>query len=470
MSRRATRRHTATAFITASITVLGLVLLGVTVPATAASAATSACSTTTLAQAQSRILSEVNAARAKAKVPKVIANAAMNTVATNWSKKQAAANAMKHNPSYSTQIPKGWRTAGENVAAGFAVTQVSAAWMKSAGHKANILRSAFTHIGIGMACSSSGKAYYTQVFAGYPAGVAGVTAPRKLTAGTPSIAGTPKAGLTLTARPGAWTAGTTFRYQWYVGGKAVSGATKATFVPTQAQRGKTVFVRVKGSKPGYTTIQKNSRSTARIAPLSTLTRGTPAISGSALVGGALTVTPGKWTAGTAFSYQWRAAGVAVAGATKATFVPRAADRGKSITVTVAARKAGYAGVVVTTRGTPAVAAGTLTASIPTITGAPVAGAPLTAVPRTWTAGTVFAYQWFADGAVIPGATQSVFTPTEAQVGAVLTVRVTGALNGYTSRALTSAATGPVAAPAPEPEETPAPEPTPTPEPSPTLAP
>lgn len=264
MSRRAPRRHTVAAFAAA----FSLVLLGVTVPATTATAATSACSTTTLAQAQSRILGEVNAARAAAKVPKVTANAAMHTVATNWSKKQAAANVMKHNPSYSTQIPKGWRTAGENVAAGYAVTQVSAAWMKSAGHKANILRSAFTHIGIGMACSASGKPYYTQVFAGYPAGVPGVTAPRTLTAGTPSIAGTAKAGVTLKARTGTWTGGTTFRYQWYVGGKAVSGATKATYVPTQAQRGKTVTVKVAGIKTGYTTVAKTSKATARIAPRS----------------------------------------------------------------------------------------------------------------------------------------------------------------------------------------------------------
>lgn len=441
MPRRAPRRPT---IITAFIATLGLALFGATIPATAAHAA-STCDTTTLAQAQSRILGEVNAARVNAKVPKVTANAAMNTVATNWSKKQAAAGVMSHNPYYSTQIPKGWRSAGENVAAGYAISQVSAAWMASAGHKANIIRSSFTHIGIGLACSASGKPFYTQVFAGYPPGVAGVTAPWNLTAATPTIAGTVKANFTLTARPGTWTTGTTFRYQWYVGGVAVTGATKSTFVPVHAQRGKTVTVKITGSKSGYSTTSRTSRATAPIAGLSTLTRSTPTIVGNAKVGAVLTVRLGTWTTGTAFWYQWKASGVAIAGATKATYVPRAADRGKTLTVEVVARKLGYFTVIARTPATAAIATGTLVASVPTIAGSPVAGATLTATPGTWTPGTVLAYRWFADGAAVEGASQAAFTPPEGHVGAVLTVRVTGTLNGFAARTMTSAATAPVAA-------------------------
>lgn len=439
MSRRAPQRPR---IITAFIATLGLTLLGVTVPAAAASAA-STCATTTLAQAQSRILGEVNTARTNAKVPKLTANAAMNTVATNWSKKQAAAGVMSHNPSYSTQIPKGWRAAGENVAAGYAVAQVSAAWMASAGHKANIVTSSFTHIGIGMACSASGKAFYTQVFAGYPAGVAGVTAAKALTAPTPTIAGTAKANLTLTARPGTWTAGTGLRYQWYVGGAAVSGATKATFMPAHAHRGKTATVRVTGSQSGYT-ISKTSKATARIAGLSTLAKSTPTIVGNAKVGAVLTARTGTWTAGTSFWYQWRAAGKNIAGATKAVYVPRAGDRGKALTVEVIARKPGYFTVVTTTRATAAIATGTLNASVPAITGQPRVGVTLTAAPGPWTTGTALAYQWFADGVAVPGATQATFTPTEVHSGAVLTVRVTGRLEGFAARTMTSVVTAPVA--------------------------
>lgn len=436
MPRRAPQRPS---LITAAVAALSLVLVTVAVPASAAT--TSACSTTTLAQAQSRILGEVNAARTTAKLGKVSANAAMNTVATNWSKKMASANAMSHNPSYSTQIPAGWRSAGENVAVGYAVSQVSAAWMKSPGHRANILRSSFTHIGIGLACSSSGRPYYTQVFAGYPAGVAGVTA--RLTAPTPTISGTPKANLTLTARPGTWTKGTALRYQWYVGGAAVSGATKATFMPVHAQRGKTVTVKVTGSKAGYTTVSKTSKATAKIAGLSTLARSTPTIVGNAKVGAVLTAKPGAWTSGTTFWYQWKAAGKDIAGATKAVYVPRAADRGKALTVTVTGRKAGFFTVIVTSRATASIATGTLVAGAPTISGEPHVGATLTAVPGTWTRGTALAYQWSADGQPIPGATAPTFVPDEEHAGAALRVSVTGTLTGFHARTVNSPITGAV---------------------------
>ena len=83
-----------------------------------------------------------------------------------------------------------------------------------------------------------------------------------LTAATPTITGTLKAGSTLTAKPGTWKAGTstkvTFKYQWLVAGKAVAGATKSTWkVPTSA-KGKKVTVKVTGSATGYTAQAKTS--------------------------------------------------------------------------------------------------------------------------------------------------------------------------------------------------------------------
>mgnify|MGYP003704356425 CR=1 FL=1 len=45
----------------------------------------------------------------------------------------------------------------------------------------------------------------------------------------PKISGTAKVGSTLTAKPGTWTSKTTFSYQWYANGKAISKATKVTY-------------------------------------------------------------------------------------------------------------------------------------------------------------------------------------------------------------------------------------------------
>ena len=57
-----------------------------------------------------------------------------------------------------------YRSAGENIARGQTTPQkVVDAWMNSSGHRANILNSSYTHIGVGYA--SSGH-YWTQMFIG----------------------------------------------------------------------------------------------------------------------------------------------------------------------------------------------------------------------------------------------------------------------------------------------------------------
>ena len=57
-----------------------------------------------------------------------------------------------------------YRSAGENIAKGYATPQaVVNGWMNSTGHRANILNSSFTHIGVGFV--ADGK-YWTQMFIG----------------------------------------------------------------------------------------------------------------------------------------------------------------------------------------------------------------------------------------------------------------------------------------------------------------
>ncbi len=57
-----------------------------------------------------------------------------------------------------------YRSAGENIARGQATPEaVVNAWMNSAGHRANILNSSFTHIGVGYVADGR---YWTQMFIG----------------------------------------------------------------------------------------------------------------------------------------------------------------------------------------------------------------------------------------------------------------------------------------------------------------
>lgn len=62
----------------------------------------------------------------------------------------------------------GWRSVGENIAYGQRTpAEVQQGWMDSPGHRANILNTGYTHIGVG-AYNHNGTWYWTQVFAQFP--------------------------------------------------------------------------------------------------------------------------------------------------------------------------------------------------------------------------------------------------------------------------------------------------------------
>ena len=55
--------------------------------------------------------------------------------------------------------------AGENIAYGtITAERMMELWMNSPGHRANILSTAFTHLGVGAVKTSSGSWYASQVF------------------------------------------------------------------------------------------------------------------------------------------------------------------------------------------------------------------------------------------------------------------------------------------------------------------
>lgn len=59
-----------------------------------------------------------------------------------------------------------YKTAGENLAINTNVSAAEAAFMKSSGHRANILNSSYTDVGIGVVHSSDGSVYVVQEFIG----------------------------------------------------------------------------------------------------------------------------------------------------------------------------------------------------------------------------------------------------------------------------------------------------------------
>lgn len=71
---------------------------------------------------------------------------------------------------------------------------------------------------------------------------------------TPTVSGTPKVGSKLTATAGAWwPAPTKVSYQWYRNGAKISGATSRTRTLTSADRGRSLKVKVTGSRAAFVT-------------------------------------------------------------------------------------------------------------------------------------------------------------------------------------------------------------------------
>ncbi len=78
---------------------------------------------------------------------------------------------------------------------------------------------------------------------------------------------------------------------------------------------------------------------------------------------------------------------------------------------------------------------------PSVSGMAKVGTMLTASPGKWSpADATISFRWRADGVGIAGATGATFTPTPAQEGKMLSVRVTAARLGYPTTSVVSAST------------------------------
>jgi hypothetical protein len=111
----------------------------------------------------SRFVSYTNSARAAHGLHGYAVSSDLSALARRWAAHMAAHHQLAHNPSFTSQVCC-WTQVGENVGAGGTASAIQRAFMASSPHRANILSTGFTQIGVGTARGSNGKLYVDELF------------------------------------------------------------------------------------------------------------------------------------------------------------------------------------------------------------------------------------------------------------------------------------------------------------------
>jgi hypothetical protein len=166
-------------------------------------------------------------------------------------------------------------------------------------------------------------------------------------------------------------------------------------------------------------------------------------------GAALSCSPGNWSESpTGYAYQWLSDGKAIAGATSQSYTVTTGDAGSSLQCEVAASDGGVGpGLAVSAPFLvpPAASTAPPTPGTPKVEGllfdfgGKLFGTgELTCKPGTaWSGEPTFSYQWFLDGAAIPGATASIYTVSESQLPGTFQCEVTGTNAGGAAAAFSA---------------------------------
>ncbi|MHC6179958.1 CAP domain-containing protein [Clostridium sp. JNZ X4-2] len=126
----------------------------------------------TISTEANEVIKLVNVERSKNGLTPLKANAELSKVATAKAQDMIDKNYFSHtSPTYGSPFDMmkkfgiSYTAAGENIAYGQKTpAEVMNAWMNSSGHRANILNSNFTEIGVGVAKDKNGTPYWVQMF------------------------------------------------------------------------------------------------------------------------------------------------------------------------------------------------------------------------------------------------------------------------------------------------------------------
>jgi hypothetical protein len=227
--------------------------------------------------------------------------------------------------------------------------------------------------------------------------------------------------------PGSWSpAPSSITVRWLADGAAIPGATAANYVPTPAEKGKSLTAEVTAQLDGYSA-GRAVLATAPVAPGTSQAAEVPAIQGTAEVGQTLTLTSASWVPQPAkVTTQWYADGDAIPGATGASLVLTRDHIDRRISARVTASSSGYRKSRSDVVATAPVLAKPVTITTPSrVKGTPVVGRKLVAqVGTVRPVDAKASYAWFRDGQRIARTTRPTYTVRRADLGHALSVQVT----------------------------------------------
>ena len=222
-----------------------------------------------------------------------------------------------------------------------------------------------------------------------------------------------------------------FTYQWMLNGVAIAGATSATYDLAAASAAQAGLYSVKVTGPANT-VTSAGAALSVLSPFVFTTQPLGALTTTSIATGLPKVLSVAVSGTGPFTYQWRKDGVAIAGATLATYsIPAQSSEGSAVYDVV------VSGPVSTSSSNPV----RVDACVPvSVTQNPVSIARAVGQPAGFavTAGGTgpFTYQWLKNGVAIVGATAATYAIDSVQTtsAASYSVKITGPVGSVTSAA------------------------------------
>ena len=115
-----------------------------------------------MSDGQSDVQNEMNADRSANHLRGLPTHPQLNAKAQAWAEKLARDGKLSHS-NLASGAPSCWRGLGENVGYGGSAAAVQDAYMRSTGHRANVLSSKWAWVGVGHARAGN-RTYTVQVF------------------------------------------------------------------------------------------------------------------------------------------------------------------------------------------------------------------------------------------------------------------------------------------------------------------